>query len=71
MRLMKYRRYRLEDLLEVYADENQRVNREDAYKTQKLVVNELYMRLKTALDLLDECEPDEVNQIIRQYMLGE
>ena len=53
-RPINYRTKSLKQLLEAYAFENDRINREDAEITQKYIVNEIYARVKATFDFLDD-----------------
>lgn len=53
-RPISYRMKTLKNLLECYAHETDRANREDAETTQRYIVNEVYARVMTAFALLDE-----------------
>ena len=53
-RPMNYRTKSLKELLETYSFENHRTNKEDAETTKAYIVNEIYARIKVALDLLDD-----------------
>jgi len=52
-RPINYRTKSLKQLLEAYAFETGRTNREDAETTQKFIVNEIYARVKSTFDFLD------------------
>ena len=66
---MTYRTKSLKELLEIYVFENGRANKEDAEVTQRLVVNEVYARIKIAFDLLGSCEEGgDVEKIYRQLI---
>ena len=53
-RPINYRTKSLKQLLDAYAFENDRINREDAETTQKYIVNEIYARIKDTFDFLDK-----------------
>ena len=52
-RPMNYRTKSLKELLETYSFENDRINKEDAETTKAYIVNEVYARVKSAFDWLD------------------
>lgn len=58
-RPMNYREKSMEELFKNYVDENYRINRADAQTTQRFIVNEVYERVKTAFELLEEAETEE------------
>ena len=53
IRPMKYRTKSLKELLEAYSFENDRINKEDAETTKKHIVNEVYARIKSTFDFLE------------------
>ncbi len=65
---MKYRTMSLEQLFDAYAFENNRICKEDAEKTKKLITLELYRRLKASLDSLEFATEDEAAQICKQFI---
>ena len=52
-RPMNYRTKSSKELLEAYSFENDRINKEDAETTKAYIVNEVYARVKSAFDWLD------------------
>ena len=52
-RPMNYRTKSLKELLEAYSFENNRINKEDAETTKAYIVNEVYARVKSTFDWLD------------------
>ncbi len=67
-RSMAYRTKSLKELLEIYTFENGRGCKEDAEDTKRLVVNEVYARIKSTFDLLENCEEGDVEKIYRQLI---
>ncbi len=65
---MKYRTMSLKQLFAAYAFENDRVCKEDAKKTKKLITLELYRRLKVSLDSLELATEDEAAQLYKQFI---
>ena len=53
IRPMIYRTKSLKELLEAYTFENDRINKEDAETTKKYIVNEVYARIKSTFDFLE------------------
>ena len=53
IRPMNYRTKSLKELLEAYSFENDRINKEDAETTKKYIVNEVYARIKSTFDFLE------------------
>lgn len=53
-RPINYRTKSLIELLEAYAFENNRINKEDAEITKAYIVNEMYARVKDTFDLLEK-----------------
>lgn len=58
----------IEELIEMYADENNRVNKEDAIQTKKLIVNEIYSRVKRTFDVLDFNEDVNVKSLYQEFI---
>ena len=52
-RPMNYRTKSLKELLEAYSFENERINKEDAETTKAYIVNEVYARVKSRFDWLE------------------
>lgn len=63
-----YRTKSLKELLEIYAFECGRINREDAEITQRKVVTEAYARISDAFALLHDSE--DVEAVYRQLLKG-
>lgn len=51
---MNYRTKNLKELLEAYEFENKRINKEDAEVTKAYIVNEVYARVKSTFEWLDD-----------------
>lgn len=67
---MNYRLSSIEKMFRMYQNENDRNNKEDAYLTKSLITKELYRRLKTSLDLLEEAETEEeAYNIYKQFLV--
>lgn len=66
-RNIAYRTKSLKELLEIYSFENGRVNKEDAEVTKRLVVNEVYARIKSTFDGLEERDAD-VDTLYKQLV---
>lgn len=49
-----YRLWTTEELIEAYAEESKRINREDAEHTKKLIKAELKRRFAATINLLDD-----------------
>ena len=66
IRPMNYRTKSLKELLEAYSFENDRINKEDAETTKKYIVNEVYARIKSTFDFLENGANTEsvYNQLI-------
>lgn len=65
---MHYKMKSLEELLKAYASENDRINKEEAETTKKLIVNEVYARIKDIFDLLEVATESDVQQIYKQLI---
>lgn len=65
----KYRMFSTKKLIEEYAWENGRINREDAACTQKLIKAELQRRFNAVIKLLDDPENGENPSGIYRYLL--
>lgn len=65
---MKYMTKSLEELLEAYVFENDRINKEDSKITKALIVNEVYARIKDTFDLLEDATESDVQQIYKQFI---
>ena len=65
---MKYRMKSLEELFLAYQFENDRINKEDANTTKRLIVDELYRRMKSSIDMLEKAETEEdAKRILFQF----
>ncbi len=64
---MHYRTKTLKQLINCYADETNRINQKDRELSKRLIVNEVYARVKETFDLLD-AEPDAADQIYKQLI---
>lgn len=53
-RPMNYRTKSMKELLEAYSFENDRANKEDAAITKAYIVNEVYARIKSTFDWLED-----------------
>ena len=67
-RNLSYMQKTIEELIEMYADENNRVNKEDAIQTKKLIVNEIYSRVKRTFDVLDFNEDVNVKSLYQEFI---
>lgn len=67
-RNLSYMQKTIEELIEMYADENNRVNKEDAIQTKKLIVNEIYSRVKRTFDVLDYNVDVNVNSLYQEFI---
>ena len=65
---LSYMQKTIEELIEMYADENNRVNKEDAIQTKKLIVNEIYSRVKRTFDVLDFNEDVNVKSLYQEFI---
>ncbi len=66
-RNMNYRVKSLKELIDGYAHEVGRINQQDRETTQKLIVNEVYSRIKDTFDMLN-ADPDAADQIYKQLI---
>jgi len=58
----------LEELFLAYQFENDRINKEDANTTKRLIVDELYRRMKSSIDMLEKAETEEdAKRILFQF----
>lgn len=67
-RNIHYREKTLKELIDEYAFEVRRINRKDKETTQRLIVDEVYARIKDTFDMLD-VDPEAADQIYKQ-MIG-
>lgn len=67
-RNLSYMQKTIEELIEMYADENNRINKEDAIQTKKLIVNEIYSRVKRTFDVLDYNVDVNVNSLYQEFI---
>lgn len=65
---MHYRMKSLKGLLKAYAFENDRIDKKDVETTKKLIVNEVYARIKDTFDLLEDATESDVQQIYKQLI---
>ncbi len=65
---MKYKTMSIKQLFAAYASKNNRICKEDAKNTKKLITLELYRRLKVSLDSLEDATEDESVQIYNQFI---
>ena len=66
IRHMNYRTKSMKELLEAYRFENDRINKEDAETTKKYIVNEVYARIKSSFDWLEN--GSDVESVYRQLI---
>ena len=71
MGICDYRMWTTEELIEGYAFEAGRINREDAEQTKKLIKQELQRRFKATISLLDDPQTIETPAGTLRYLLGE
>ncbi len=64
---MHYKTRSLKQLIDEYAHEVGRANKQDKEVTQKAIVLEIYTRIKDTFDMLD-AEPDSADQIYKQLI---
>lgn len=55
-------------LFEQYAEENNRICKEEAEMTKKLIVREVYSRIKRSFDMLENATEEEAAQIYKQFI---
>lgn len=67
-RNLSYMQKTIEELIEMYVDENNRVNKEDAIQTKKLIVNEICSRVKRTFDVLDFNEDVNVKSLYQEFI---
>ena len=51
-----YQGYKIDRLMRIYTNENFRIDKRDALITKKLIREELYRRVNTALHILDKMD---------------
>lgn len=66
-RSITYRTKTLEELINCYAHEVGRDNQKDKETTQRMIVNEVYARIKDTFDMLN-ADPEAADQIYRQLL---
>lgn len=66
-RPINYRMKSLDELLRCYADETSRMNADDRNTTQRLIKNEVLMRIEDTFKMIDE-QPEDVQQIYNQLI---
>lgn len=66
-RNINYRTKSLEELINCYAHEVGRDDQKDKETTQRLIVNEIYARIKDTFDMLDN-DPEAAGQIYKQLI---
>lgn len=67
-RSLFYQQKTIKELFAMYADENNRINREDAENTQKHIVNEMYERLNKVFRVLDSGEAVNVESLYNEFL---
>lgn len=67
---MEYRYRTTEELINIYADENARINKEDRELSQNLIKKELKRRFNAVLQLLDDDQTTENPKGTYNYLLG-
>ena len=66
---MKHRKMSIEQLFKAYQFENDRINKEDADITKALIVKEVYRRVKSAFNMLDDATTEQqAIQIAKQFI---
>ena len=58
----------LKELIEMYADENNRINKDDAKVTQKIIVNEVYERINKVFRILDSGETVNIESLYNELI---
>lgn len=66
-RPINYRTKSLKELINAYAYETGRYNQQDKETTQRLIINEVYARIKDTFDMLDN-DPAAADQIYKQLI---
>lgn len=67
-RNLHYMQKTLEELIEMYADENNRINKADAEETQKQIVYEVYARVKKVFTGLDSNENVNTKSLYQEFI---
>lgn len=67
-RNLHYMQKTLKELIEMYADENNRINKDDAKVTQKIIVNEVYERINKVFRVLDSEETINVESLYNELI---
>ena len=66
-----YRLWTTQELIEAYAWEAGRINKEDRRQTQRLIKKELRRRFNATIQLLDDDQTTENPQGLFRYLIGE
>ena len=66
-----YRLWTTQELIEAYAWEAGRINKEDRRQTQRLIKKELRRRFSATIQLLDDDQTTENPQGLFRYLIGE
>ncbi len=66
-RNINYRTKSLKELINCYAHEVGRDDQKNKETTQRIIVNEVYARIKDAFDMLD-ADPEAADQIYKQLI---
>ena len=67
-RNIHYMQKTLKELLEMYADENGRINKDDAETTQRIIVNEVYERINKVFRVLDNNENVNIESLYAELI---
>ena len=67
----RYRTMTTKRLFDLYLDEFDRINKEDAAITQDLIKKELQRRFNATLNILDDTEQSRTATTVINYLLGE
>lgn len=67
----RYQTMTTERLFDLYLDEFDRINKEDAAITQNLIKKELQRRFNATLNILDDTEQSRTATTVINYLLGE
>ena len=68
--ICNYRLWTTEELIEAYSFEQNRINREDAERTKKLVKKELKRRFNATIRLLDDEQTVRNPELTYRYLLN-